>query len=348
MVSFSLAAISRKQYADWFDQHRTALCNRSPFHHPAYLDAVAQGIQVRVVFIGVYQGNDMIGAIPGFVSRRGPFQLYGSPLRGTSTSYLGPIMLMPPNERYDMVQLIEQCRHFACREWRAQYFECTLRKSVTNSDSKLSQEWVLAYPASYYVDLSKGTASVWSGMTYTARRYIRKSERLGIQIRTLDDPEVYYQLLEETFARRGVIPSHPKQYFKILIEELTSQNLLWSWAAEYEGKIISAGLFLHDDHEMHYLSGASLSQYRKLPTSYLMHWHAIETAVQSGLSIYDMTGRGIPSIDQFKEAFGPNIIEYYSFYWAPMHVRYARNAFLFALPYLRRLQLSYKRVYKIG
>src|SRR5215212_7139389 len=93
MYPFSLTAISQDQYAAWFDQHRAMLYNRSPFHHPAYLNTVAKGMHVEATFIGMYVDNNLIGTLPGFLTRRGPLRLYGSPLRGTNTSYLGPLML---------------------------------------------------------------------------------------------------------------------------------------------------------------------------------------------------------------------------------------------------------------
>jgi len=89
---------------------------------------------------------------------------------------------------------------------------------------------------------------------------------------------------------------------------------------------------------MHFVSGASRSHYRSLPTSYLLHWHAIMAAVDAGLCVYDLNGNGVASINQFKESFGPEAIEYWSFYWAARHVRYASRIFLTALPYLGRFR----------
>src|SRR5215216_7700140 len=125
MYPFALTAISQDQYAAWFDQHRAMLYNRSPFHQPAYLNAVAKGMQIRVVFIGMYQENNLVGVLPGFVGRRGPFQLFGSPLRGTNTSYLGPMMLPSTNGRYNLRQLVEACSRFAQNKWGVKYTEFT-------------------------------------------------------------------------------------------------------------------------------------------------------------------------------------------------------------------------------
>ena len=36
--------ISLKKYREWFDSNYEQLHNRSPFHHPAWISAVARGV----------------------------------------------------------------------------------------------------------------------------------------------------------------------------------------------------------------------------------------------------------------------------------------------------------------
>jgi Acetyltransferase (GNAT) domain len=338
MSSPRLQVISRDEYKTWFEQHFCMLHRRSPFHQPAWLDAVGKGMQAEVVFVGLYEESSLVGALPGFRTRRGPFQLFGSPLRGTNTSYLGPIMLTPIYSNDDILLLIVACSEFIRRQWGVKYIEFTLREPPAESQQQLGPSWEQRSRGSYRLDLSQGEEALWSGMTYSGRRNIRKSQRLGVRIVPFNDAHMYYRMLDETFSRRGIIDWHPERFFQAVLEELVPQNLLWSWGVEYEGWIIAAGLFLRDDHEMHFLSGASLSQYRSIPTSYLLHWHAIVEAVHAGLCVYDLNGSSIPSINQFKESFGPEMTEYSSLIWAPGHVHYAKKVFLAALPYLGRFQ----------
>jgi hypothetical protein len=118
---------------------------------------------------------------------------------------------------------------------------------------------------------------------------------------------------------------------------------MWAWGAKYQGQIIAACLFLHDDQEVHFVSGASLPQFGNLPTSYLLHWNAIEKASASGLRVYNSDASQIPSIDQFKESFRPVLEKRFTLIWAPKHVRTAQDIFLSGLTTLRRLQSRIKQ-----
>jgi hypothetical protein len=93
MSPLALREISSEMYGEWFDRHTVELKYRSPFHHPAWLSAASTGIGFALRFIGVFEAGDLVAAMPGFLTRRGPFRLFGSPLRGLMTSYLGPVIL---------------------------------------------------------------------------------------------------------------------------------------------------------------------------------------------------------------------------------------------------------------
>lgn len=338
-----LAALSAEDYATWFAQHRQVLPQRSPFHDPAWLAAAGKGARCETVFIGVYEGRELVAAVPGFLTRRGPLRLFGSPLRGTMTSYLGPVGLLSEGGAAQPAQLIEAYSRFARRHWGARYTEFTLREPPVDARRLLGDGWDCTPRGSYCLDLTRGVDALWAGMKGRGRRNIRKAERLGVSVVPLRDVDLYYRMHADTFARRGTVPTFSRAFYRIILEGLVPRGLVRAWGVEHDGEVVAAGLFLQDDREMHYLSGASLTRYRAIPTSYLLHWHAIVAAVRSGLQVYDLVGRGIAGIDQFKEAFEPEPIDYWSVNWSPGHVRFARRAFLAALPRLRRVQRVLRR-----
>src|SRR5687768_6887661 len=61
----------------------------SPYHQPPWLKAVEDGLGMRIVLLGLYEEQEMIAVLPGFLARKGPARLFGSPLRGSMTPYLG-------------------------------------------------------------------------------------------------------------------------------------------------------------------------------------------------------------------------------------------------------------------
>jgi lipid II:glycine glycyltransferase (peptidoglycan interpeptide bridge formation enzyme) len=162
--------------------------------------------------------------------------------------------------------------------------------------------------------------------------------REGVELVPFDDAPLFHRILQDTLYRHGSTNWHPARFFERMIDELPSRDLLWAWGARYEEKIIAAGLFLHDDREIHFVSGASLPGYGSLPTSYLLHWQAIAQAAREGLAVFNSEASGVPSIDAFKETFNPVIERRGTLTWAPRPVWTAQRAYLKWHKGVRRLR----------
>jgi len=337
MKSPKLAVLTQEHYERWFEGCFKRLHHRSPFHHPAWLQAAGSGVNFDLRFVGIYDGKDLVAALPGFLTRRGPIRLFGSPLRGTMTSYLGPVG-SNLDTGTDLVDLVRSCCEFACRQWGASYARFTLRAAPAGMEAELGANWEQQHPRSYRLDLSPGTVALWDRLKSDCRRNIRRAQQQGIEIVPMRDAHLFFEILEETFRRHGTSSWQPERFFELVMAGLIPRDLLWAWGAKYQGKTVAVGLFVHDDQEMHFISGASLPEYGSLPTSYLLHWHAIETAVAAGLRIYNSDASQVRSIDQFKESFRPSLDERCSLIWAPSHVRYALQFFMAAYPRFQRMK----------
>jgi hypothetical protein len=328
--------ISAETYRAWFDRHASQLDHRSPFHDPAWLEAVSSGIGFELRFVGVYEGGDLCAAVPGFLTRRGPFRLFGSPLRGLMTSYLGPVSL--PGADGGQIELIRECNRFVRKRWRVAYTRFSLRDAPAHEWPELGPGWRQETARSYRVDVSQGAEAVWERLESDCRRNVRRAGRLGIATAEMNDAHLFYTMLDQTMRRHGTISWHPERLFHRLMENLPRRDLLWSWGACYEDKMVAGGLFLHDDNEVHFLSGASEPKYGSLPTSYLLHWHAIERAAAGGLRTFHSEASKVRSIDRFKESFRPAVQRRHTLIWSPHLVHRAERAFISASGRLRRLK----------
>jgi len=327
-----------EEYRAWFEGNFSNLHFRSPYHHPAWLDAVARGVSFKTVFTGVYEGSELCTVIPAFLTHRGPFSLYGSPLRGTLTSSLGPVSL----QRYEgsgvFLDLLEEANEFARKQWGANYSRYTLRNEPSGPVRDLRPNWEQQRGGSYRLDLSPGIEAVWNGLKSDCRRNIRKAQQADIELVPFDDPKLFFRLVDETYRRHDSSSWHQERFFRNILNELIPEDILWAWGAKHQNQIIAACLFLHDDQEVHFVSGASMPQFGSLPTSYLLHWTAIETAARNGLKVYNSDASEVRSIDQFKEAFRPNLEKRFTLIWSPQHVRHAQKIFMSGSSYLRKIK----------
>jgi hypothetical protein len=340
MAAQALREISGDEYRRWFESDEPALDHRSPFHHPAWLEAASVGVDFQLRFIGIVRDGELVAAVPGFLTRRGPFRLFGSPLRGTMTSYLGPVGA--PGD-VDRMELVVQCSRFARVHWGVAYTRFTFRDAPAEGRVNLGPGWRQETPRSYRLDLTAGSDALWARLESDCRRNVRKAGRLGITTVDMNDARLFYDMLEETLRRHGSTSWQPEAFFRLIMEGLPRRDLLWSWGAHYDGKVVAAGLFLHDENEVHYLSGASRHEYGSLPTSYLLHWHAIQTGVSAGLHTFHSEASKVRTIDQFKESFRPRAEQRHTLIWAPRLVRRAEKAYKDASHGVRRWKTRWGR-----
>jgi hypothetical protein len=341
MSSYQIKAITPEEYRAWFERNYSSLHHRSPFHHPAWLESVCRGVRFGLRVAGAYQGSDLVVALPGFWTRQGPFGLFGSPLRGTMTSYLGPVSLAPIETKAEMLDLILQFNQFVRQQWKGTYNRFTLRDAPPDGLLEMETNWKQQRPRSYRLDLRRGEEALWKGLESDCRRNIRKAQNAGLEIVPVDDPHLFFSILDDTFRRHGTVSWHSERFFELAIGELIPRDLMWAWGAKHQGEIIAVGLFLHDDREMHFISGASLPKFGSFPTSYLLHWHAILTAAGAGLQVFNSDASRVRSIDQFKESFRPELERRYTFIWAPNQVQVAQKAFLSTFKYIRKMRSKF-------
>ena len=97
--------------------------------------------------------------------------------------------------------------------------------------------------------------------------------------------KIFYDLMMETTSRDNFF-WNTFDYYKIFLDELPYSKLLF---ADFEGKIISAWIFVFLENEAIYYYWASTSekQYRNLMAPYLLQWKAIQIAKEKWIKIYD-------------------------------------------------------------
>jgi Acetyltransferase (GNAT) domain len=344
-----VAAIPTEQYETWFAQHRGTLLGRGPFHDPAWLRAVAHGARYRLACVGCFADGELVAAVPGFLGRRGPFRLFGSPLGGTLTSILGPVAVGDRSCKI-LAEAILACSDFAHKVWGVSYSEFRTRHRLVEPPMIDLSEWTERPRASCAIDLTRGEAGLWAAIRSDCRRMLRKSERCGIEIVPYQGTaEEYRRMLAETLGRSGPEATasatfYGVSFFQALFEQLGPSGPLWAFVARYQGRTISIVLLVHDDQEAHYISGASLSSYRHLPTSYLLHWQAMLTAMRAGLRVYDFgSAPGPPGSAAFKESFAPEAIEYTRLSRASRLVRGAKAAYTRSIAVRARLEAWWRQ-----
>jgi len=155
------------------------------------------------------------------------------------------------------------------------------------------------------------------------RNHIRKAEKQGVKIRTLEKADLKYlkSITEQTASRRD-FTDKPLSYYESMYDLFAARNEAQFILAEakIDGKMtpLSAAMFMTYGDEIVYLFSGSDEKYmRDYNAQYLIQWHMIQYAAKNGFKRYNFYGiNGLPDpsskdygIYEFKKGFGGQVIE---------------------------------------
>lgn len=166
------------------------------------------------------------------------------------------------------------------------------------------------------LDLTKNEEELLSDMHQKTRYNIRLAERKGVKARKVEfnqeNFEIFWKLLETT-STRSQIRTHPKSYYKKMLEVLSPSGMAQLVFAEYEDQVLTANLVMHYKDTVTYLHGGSSNEYRNLMAPHLLQWYTIKEAKSKGFKYYDFWGFSEskwPGVTRFKKGFGGEEVNY--------------------------------------
>jgi CelD/BcsL family acetyltransferase involved in cellulose biosynthesis len=335
-VSLRVGTVSMAEYQDFLG--RTDVAQATVYHDPLWLDAVQVGLGMDVTLLGLYEDPELIGVLPGFLARRYTVRLFGAPLRGSMTPYLG--WLFKDGAGPGSEATLNQVGAFCTRVLSCQYTEVGFMDAPPGLEAGGTPDrWQMAPRETYTVDLRLGKDALWKNLESRGRNKVRKAIKAGVVIESARDRSIidaFYPMLEASYGRHQAVSPHPKAFFLGLHERLVPAGLMEVLAAKYQGQVIAVALLVHDAREVRCMSSASLAEFHHLQPNNLVQWHGIQWAAGHGLARYDLGGKGQATIDSFKETFRP-AVHAYTFYWrATPALAFARRVVLRAWPELQR------------
>jgi FemAB-related protein (PEP-CTERM system-associated) len=164
--------------------------------------------------------------------------------------------------------------------------------------------------------------AVWSRLRKPVQQQIKKSRKLGVQVRIAQQREEvahYYRLHLQTYSKKHGVPAQPAQFFYSLWDNFAANGTMQLLLAEYEGHII-AGMVLvvSGSTTVKYAYGASDKRYLHLAPNNLLIWTAITWGCEHGYQVLDMgcTASTNEGLMEFKRRWGaiPEPLPYYSYY----------------------------------
>jgi lipid II:glycine glycyltransferase (peptidoglycan interpeptide bridge formation enzyme) len=287
------------------------------FQEPFWWEIIEDGFGKNCKIALVSDNGKHKLLIPLFFHKFGPFLRVGSPLRGTHTSHINPIIISEDVDINSQKKYIHEVFQFLLK-FGADWIELTFENhKMLNGLNEVN--FLIEYPLTSILKTNLDEDSLWKGMQGRSRNLVRKAQKNNLTIKFLDSSmdniDIFYDMLKETFKKSRTNPPHSKEFYAFLICTLIASNNLLFLSVEKESKNVSMGLFMFNNNEINFISGTSSPLGNKYGANNLMHWEVIRYASTHNIKQYNFGGLGIPSIDNFKRSFGGNDVEYRRFIW---------------------------------
>jgi hypothetical protein len=276
------------------------------FHESCWLDYLATiRPDARFEYLSLRDDRGHVGYLCAATIRRFLIRIWGSPLPGTGTYSMGPILDRPVDGDELVTALIGYCRANGVAH-------------IELSNNSLAPEVMRRHG----MQVDKGVTrlcplpanedAAWASLRSTCRNRIRKAAGNGLVAEYTDDPqivELFYEQYREVWGKQGLRIPFSIDRPRALYEHLMPAGRLLPVWVKYQDRVIATGLFPHDERCVYFWGGASWLEHQPLYPNELLHWTLIRLAIQRGVPLYNMYG----GKSQFKDKFGGEEVANYRF-----------------------------------
>lgn len=238
---------------------------------------------------GMYRKDKLVGLLPvkHIHAKRGHYlQLRRGPIfdfdrEDLWVSFFSFIKKKAQKEGYWFVRvspLILQDRELQYADIFSRLQECPMH----DVDGEIT--WVL--------DLSQTEEQILQNMRKNTRYYIRRAERDGVKIFKTQDSKYlddFWEIYADT-VKRQQWSAYSKEYLKKEFSSFVEDDQIELYLAKYKEKYIAGSMIVYYKNQAIYHHSGTLSEYSKVPASYLIQWEAIREAKRRGLEWYNFFG----------------------------------------------------------
>ena len=285
----------------------------SIYYGSAWLDMLARFYGYSVIPL---ISTNTPGHITGFL----PLCLIQSPITGrrlVSLPFSDYCPLLASDE-CNADNLIDQAIDLA-QQQKVRYLELRtgynelLAKRNDMVEEHLYVRWLLP--------LSDDPDTVWTNLRKPVQHQIKKSRKLGVQVRIAQHREemaYYYRLHLQTRCKKHGMPAQPRAFFFDVWDTFASKGAVQLLLAEYQGCVIASMILLASGSTVRYAYGASDENYLHLAPNNLLLWTAITWGCTHNYQTLDLgrTACDNEGLMEFKRRWGA-IIEPLPYYYFP-------------------------------
>ncbi len=268
-------------------------------HRRSWIQSLADSGCGEPLYLVWEKNGDVVGCLPGLLARVGLWRGFGSPLPGWQTVSLGPVFDRRRVSARELVSLLVPYLQLVHGVSYIELMTSDLEPAVMSALGFRGQT-VFTYRAPLDPADDQRT---FRQLKDSARRNVRRAERLGLVVRFEDDEsfvDEHYHQLREVYIRGGnAVPFTHRRVLECF-RHMKRAGLLKAVSVRTpDGTCIATGMFLIDHRELLLWMWAHRTSYRWYRPTELMTWTVMQRALEARCVTFDLMGEGT-----FKEKFG--------------------------------------------
>ena len=260
----------------------------------------------KMEYFRIEEQGQILGYFCGIVVKKIIFKIMGSPLGGTGTNYMGPIVNSDINIE-ELIRAIEKM----CKKERIAHFE--ISNDLIDKNLMMKSEFNVQQSVTHKVEITETEDIAFKNLKSSCRNRIKKGRKNNLIVEISDNAEIidnYFDQFKEVYGKQGMVTPFGIERVKSLFESLILKNRILPIQIKSEDYVIATGLFPYDEKAIYFWGAASWLKDQKLCPNELLHWAVIQFAVQKKINVYNMCG----GTNQFKNKFGGEDVDYLTYY----------------------------------
>jgi hypothetical protein len=292
--------------ANW-DQLIQAYPSKTLFHESAWLDHILSvHPQGRVVYYEIRDESGLVGLYCALRITRLMIPIHGSPLGGTGTNFMGPLIGEDVDQR-ELMRAFDRLfgpRHFLHLE---------LSNPSLNRQALEDAGFEVQDSVTHICHVPPTEDTAFASLSTEARNRVRKAAKNGVVVERTDDPAIvgeFFAQFEEVYGKQGMTTPFGEDRPRSLFNCLMPAGRLLALRVRQGEEILATGLFPFDDRAIYFWGAASWIRHQKLCPNEALHWAVFQFAVERKIPVYNMCG----GRNQFKSKFGGEDAPYLTYH----------------------------------
>ncbi len=250
------------------------------------------------VILSVFSDACLAGYFTGLILNKFGLRMFGSPLRGWSSYFMGSD-LSPAVSRNEVLRALPG---YVFKELRCHYIEIIEPRLKPEELDGLPYK--VEHLSWFSIDLTKSEEELFANMAHSGRNCIRKSIKSGVVIEEANDisfVDEYYAQHMEVMKRQSLLPIYSLDALRYMVEELLpTGDMLLLRAIIPGGPCIATGIFLFKNDLGMFWGAASRREHQHLRPNEPLAWYGMKKLKARGIRVLNFGGE----CKQYKEKLG--------------------------------------------